>query len=115
MSLVAALTTATIDDALSSAELPLLVDFWAPWCGPCKLIAPLLEEIAAERSAQLVVRKVNIDAEPALAERFNVKGLPTLIVFRRAQQVASIVGARGKSQMLAEIDSALAPADLDPS
>jgi thioredoxin 1 len=84
-----------------------LVDFWAEWCGPCKMIAPLLEEIADERSGQLAVAKLNIDDNLEVTRRFDVMSIPTLLLFKDGEPQMRIVGARGKAQLLQEISSYL--------
>ena len=94
------------DDVLMS-EKPVVVDFWAEWCGPCKMIAPILEEIAVEQSGSVQVAKVNVDEAPELARRFEVMSIPTLILFTNGQPTTRIVGAKGKSQLLEELASHL--------
>jgi thioredoxin 1 len=80
-----------------------LVDFWAEWCGPCKMIAPILGEIAAEQSGKLQVAKLNVDDNPDTARRFGVMSIPTMIVFKDGQEAARIVGAKGKGQLLEDL------------
>ena len=80
-----------------------LVDFWAEWCGPCKMIAPILEEIAAEQAGSLRIAKVNVDEAPDLARRFEVMSIPTLILFNDGVPAKRIVGAKGKPQLLEEL------------
>jgi len=102
------LTDATFDEEIKGAELPVLVDFWAEWCGPCKMIAPILEEVAAEQSGKLKVAKVNVDDCPNAALRFEVMSIPTLIVFKDGEPVKRIVGAKPKSALVGELKDVLA-------
>jgi thioredoxin len=103
-------TSATVvvtDDSFSSDVLssstPVLVDFWATWCGPCKMIAPVLEEIAAEKAGTLTVAKMDVDANPGTARDFQVVSIPTLILFKDGQPVKRIVGTKGKAALLREL------------
>jgi thioredoxin 1 len=104
------LSTNTFDEEILGAERPVLVDFWAEWCGPCKAIAPVLEEIAAEHTDRLTVAKLNVDDHPDLARRYNVMSIPTLLVFHQGQESKRIVGSRGKSKLLEELDEFLVSA-----
>jgi thioredoxin 1 len=101
------ITDATFDETVASTGESLLVDFWAEWCGPCKAIAPVLEELASENEGKLVVGKLNIDENPDAARRYDVMSIPTLILFKDGQPVKRLVGAKGKGQLLAEIDEYL--------
>ena len=100
-------TVAVTDDSFSddvlSSNTPVLVDFWATWCGPCKMIAPVLEEIAGEKAGQLTVAKLDVDANPATARDFQVVSIPTLILFKDGAPVKRIVGAKGKAALLREL------------
>ena len=97
------LTDATFDEEVQGSSEPIIVDFWAEWCGPCKMIAPILEEIAAEQQGKVTVAKLNVDEHPDLARRYDVMSIPTLLVFQNGEQVKRIVGAKGKGQLLADL------------
>jgi thioredoxin len=90
------------EDVLKSST-PVLVDFWATWCGPCRMVAPVLEEIATEKSGQLKVAKLDVDANPETARDFQVVSIPTMILFKDGQPVKRIVGAKGKAALLREL------------
>ncbi|WP_117000847.1 thioredoxin [Desertimonas flava] len=102
------LSTSTFDEQVQSSQKPILVDFWAEWCGPCLKVAPILAEIAAENADQLTIAKVNVDDNPELAQRFNVMSIPTMLVFNGGEVSKRIVGSRGKSNLLEELDEFLA-------
>jgi thioredoxin 1 len=89
-------------------ERPLFVDFWAPWCGPCRQVSPVVDEIARSREDVQFV-KVNVDNNQELANRFEIKGIPTLIIFKGGQEIKRVVGAHGKQSIISALDSALAP------
>jgi thioredoxin 1 len=100
---ITTLTDATFDEEIAGATEPLVVDFWAEWCGPCKMIAPVLEEIAAEHPGKVRIAKINIDEHPGAARRFDVMSIPTLIVFQDGQPAKRLVGAKPKGALLEEL------------
>ncbi|GBQ30080.1 thioredoxin TrxA [Gluconacetobacter azotocaptans] len=102
-----AVSDATFKDQVLEADGPVLVDFWAEWCGPCKMIAPALDEIGAEFKGKLTVAKVNIDDNPTTPNKYAVRGIPTLILFKNGQPAATKVGAMPKSQLKDWVKSSL--------
>jgi thioredoxin 1 len=100
-------TEASFDQEVLSAEQPVLVDFWAEWCGPCKMIAPVLDEIAVEYAGRLKVCKVDVDSNPSIPEKFGIRGIPTLIVFKDGNAVETKVGALSKTQLAEFVDSCI--------
>jgi thioredoxin 1 len=100
---IVTLTDATFDEQIGSASTPVLVDFWAEWCGPCKMIAPVLEDISKEQVGSLTIAKLNVDDSPEIAQRFSVMSIPTLLLFKDGEPVARIVGAKPKGALMQEI------------
>ena len=92
------------DETLTGAEKSLIVDFWAEWCGPCKTLAPILEEIAEENKDSIIVAKVNVDNSPTLAQRYGVMSIPTLIRFDKGEQKQTLVGGASKKEILESLD-----------
>ena len=101
------LTDSNFDEQIKTAAEPVLVDFWAEWCGPCKTIAPILDEIGAEYAGKIRIGKVNIDEALAVSQRFEVMSIPTLILFKDGEPVWRTVGSRGKSQLVSELEPLL--------
>ena len=98
-------TDASFDADVLQSELPTLVDFWAPWCGPCKMIAPILDELAIEYAGKIKVCKVDVDSSPESAAKFNVRGIPTLLMFKNGAVEATKVGALSKGQLTEFVDA----------
>ena len=96
----------SFDEAISSSDTPILVDFWAEWCGPCKMIAPILEEIASEHEG-IKIAKVNVDESPDLARRYEIMSIPALIVFENGAPAKKLIGAKPKGALLEEISEFL--------
>jgi len=100
---------ADFTEVVERSPLPVVVDLWAPWCGPCRMISPALEDVATRLRGRMKLVKVNVDESPSTAARFGVQGIPTLLVFRNGQLVDTSVGARGAAELQAWIEPLVAP------
>ena len=105
---VSEVTDSNFQAEVIESDVPVLVDFWAPWCGPCRMVAPVVEEIAKERGEALKVVKLNIDENQNTAMQFNVMSIPTLMVFRNGEVAKTVIGAYPKRKLEAELEPALA-------
>lgn len=105
--MVQTLSSADFDSVLENTQQLLIVDFWAPWCGPCKMIAPILEELAAQMADKVTIAKVNIDENPQLATRYAIRSIPALIAFKNGEIVADMVGSAPKAKIEGWINSLL--------
>ena len=101
------LTATSFAEEIASADKPVVVDFWAEWCGPCKMIAPVLDEVASENTDKITVAKVNVDEQPDLARQFDIMSIPTMIVFQDGQPVHRFQGASGKAGLLQNLSEFL--------
>jgi len=104
---IVTLTEQTFDEVIGGADTPVLVDFWAEWCGPCKAIAPTLAEIAKEQAGKLTVAKLNVDEHPGLAMRFGVQSIPTILIFSGGELRKTMIGAKPKGALLQELSEFL--------
>ena len=100
---VTTLTESTFDEIVNSTDEPVVVDFWAEWCGPCKTIAPILDEIADEQVGRVKITKLNVDENPSIAQRYGVMSIPTMLVFEGGEVTKSIVGSKPKAMLMEEL------------
>ena len=107
MSSLKQVTDATFESDVLQSSVPVLVDFWAAWCGPCKMIAPILDELAADYEGKVSIVKVNVDENQESPAKFGIRGIPTLMLFKNGELLATKVGAQGKAQLTAFVDQYL--------
>lgn len=100
------LTDANFESEVNGSSAPVLVDFWAPWCGPCRMISPLIDEIAAEKAGSVKVGKVNVDDNPQTAARFRIQAIPTILIFKNGEMKEQITGLTSKADLVAKLDAA---------
>ncbi|MFT6054387.1 MAG: thioredoxin 1 [Roseivirga sp.] len=102
------ITDANFEELVLNSDKPVLVDFWAEWCGPCRMVGPVVEEIAGEYAGKAVVGKVDVDANPNIAAKFGIRSIPTLLYFKGGEKIDSVVGAVPKGTLTTKLESALA-------
>ena len=100
-------TDATFDQEVMKSATPVLVDFWATWCGPCKMIAPILEEVATELDGKIKITKVDVDSNAKIAGKYNIMSIPSLVIFKNGQEVDRVVGAMPKSALVARLQKSI--------
>lgn len=105
--LVTSISDAMFEEEVLNSDIPVLVDFWAPWCGPCKMISPILDDIAPNYVGKLKIVKMNVDESPTIPAKYNVRGIPTLLLFKNGNLEATKVGALSRTQLTAFIDSGI--------
>lgn len=107
MSSVVSITDSTFQEEVIDSKIPVLVDFWAPWCGPCRMVAPVVDEVATQYDGQLKVVKVNTDESPNIAKEYSIRSIPTLIIFKNGQVVEQVVGAVPKTTLTNAVEKHL--------
>jgi thioredoxin 1 len=105
--MISHLTAANFQDTIAKSTTPVLVDFWAPWCGPCKMIAPILEELSSEMAGKLTIAKINVDDDGPLAAQFGVRAIPTLVLFKGGQVSEQFVGLMDKATLKSKLEAKL--------
>lgn len=98
------LSEETFDQTVSNAKIPILVDFWAPWCAPCQAVAPILDELAEEYQGKIVISRLNVDEAPKVAARYGISAIPTMLLFKEGKPVSQIVGFRPKAELKKALD-----------
>ena len=106
MAEVKTLTDESFDKEIGDAATPMIVDFWAPWCGPCRMVGPVIEEIAGEHDGKVVVGKLNVDENPGTASKFGIMSIPTIILFKDGEPAKKVIGARSKADFEREFELA---------
>jgi thioredoxin 1 len=101
---VKTLTDATFDDEVSKSATPMIVDFWAPWCGPCRMVGPVIDQIAEEHAGKVTIGKVNVDENPGTAGKYGIMSIPTIILFKDGEPAKKVIGARSKADFEREFE-----------
>lgn len=101
---VKTLTDATFDTEVGTSATPIIVDFWAPWCGPCRMVGPVIEQIAEEHAGQVSIGKLNVDENPATAGKYDIRSIPTIILFKDGEVARKVIGARSKADLEREFE-----------
>ena len=104
MSDVKTLTDATFDDEVTKSATPMIVDFWAPWCGPCRMVGPVIDQIAEEHAGKVTIGKVNVDENPGTAGKYGIMSIPTIILFKDGEPAKKVIGARSKADFEREFE-----------